>query len=123
MEVSAKTKKHPTPVKINYNVPEKLAELQKAFGDDVVAAHASGSIVISLQAAMRRLIEKGKNATEIQAALKDWKPGVRDAVKMSAFDKASSAIEKLSDAERADLLKRLSSGGAPAAAPKVAVKA
>ncbi len=116
MEVSAKTKKHPTPVKININLPEKLEEQRKLFGDEVVAAHSHGSIVISAQAAMRRLIEKGKSAQEIQAALKDWKPGVRDAVKVSAFDKASSAIEKLSEQERADLLKRLTQKPAPQAA-------
>lgn len=107
MKVSAKTKEKPNPVTVEYNVPEKLADLVKAFGEDVVTAHAKGSIVIGLQAFMRRHIDKNKSATEIQVAVKDWKPGVRDAVKMTAFEKAASSIDKLSPQERQELLKRL----------------
>jgi len=110
MEVSAKVGKAPNQksAKVNYDVPEKLADLQKRFGDDVIAAHASGSIVISLQALMRRLIEKGKSQADIQAAVTPWKPDTRTAgPKQSAFEKATSSIDKLSDEERKQLLAKL----------------
>lgn len=119
MKVSAKTKAKPTPVSVDYDVPEKLEDLRKKFGDEVVAAHASGSIVISLQAFMRRHIEKADfDPKKLQEAVKTWKPDVRSVVKQSAFEKATSSIDKLSDQERAELLKRLT---APrTAAPKAA---
>lgn len=107
MKVSAKTKSKPTPVEVQYDVPEKLAELEKRFGPEVVAAHASGSIVISLQAFMRRHIAKGSTPAQIQEAVKTWKPDVRSAVKQSAFEKAASSIDKLSPTERTELLKKL----------------
>lgn len=107
MEVAAKTKAKPTPVKVNYDLPEKLPELQKKFGDDVVAAAARGAIVISLQAFMRRHIEKGSAPAAIQTAVTAWRPDVRTIVAQSAFEKVSTNIDKLTPAERADLLKRL----------------
>lgn len=119
MKVSAKTKAKPTPVSVDYDVPEKLADLAKRFGDEVVAAHASGSIVISLQAFLRRHIAKGSTPQQIQDAVKAWKPDVRSAVKQSAFEKAASSIDKLSPQERADLLKKLQSGGPAAVKPAV----
>ena len=107
MEVNAKTKKQPTPVKVNYNLPEKLADLTKAYGEDVVAAAARGSIVISLQAFMRRHIEKGSTPAAIQTAVTAWRPDVRTIVAQSAFEKASSSLDKLTPDERKALLQRL----------------
>lgn len=107
MKVSAKTKAKPNPVSVEYDVPDKLEDQVKRFGQDVVAAHSKGSITISLQAFMRRLIEKNTNPQGIQDAVKAWKPDVRSAIKQSAFEKAASSIDKLSPQERAELLKKL----------------
>jgi hypothetical protein len=107
MEVSAKTKAKPTPIKVNYALPEKLADLVKAYGEDVVAAAAKGSIVISLQAFMRRHIEKGTAAAALQTAVTAWRPDVRTIVAQSAFEKASGALDKLSPEERKALLGKL----------------
>ena len=103
-------------VTVEYNVPDKLADLSKAFGDDVVAAAAKGAIVISLQAFMRRHIEKGTAAAAIQTAVNDWKPDVRSIVKQTAFEKAASTLDKLTPAERAELLKKLQAANATAKA-------
>lgn len=111
MKVSAKTKSKPTPVEVEYDVPSDLDGQVKKFGKEVVAAHSGGSIVISLQAFMRRHIAKGSTPAQIQEAVKTWKPDVRSAVKQSAFEKAASSIDKLSPTERADLLKKLQSTG------------
>ena len=107
MEVSAKTKEKPTPVKVQYDVPDELPDLVSAFGEKVVAAAAKGSIVISLQAFMRRHIDKGSDQATIQKEVSAWKPDVRTIVKQSAFERAASSIEKLSDAERKALLEKL----------------
>lgn len=107
MKVQAKTKEKPTPIAVEFDVPEKLPDLTKKFGDDVVTAAARAQIVISLQAFMRRLIEKGKTQAEVQAEASKWKPDVRTVVKQSAFEKATSQLDKLSADERKALLKKL----------------
>lgn len=107
MQVSAKTTQKPDPVTVEYDVPESLAGLSEAFGEDVIASASRGAIVISLQAFMRRLIEKEKTQEEIQAEVDTWKPDTRSVVKQSAFEKATSSIQKLSAEERSALLARL----------------
>lgn len=117
MKISAKTKAKPSPVTVEYAVPEDLDELVKLFGKPVVAAHAGGSIVISAQAFMRRLIAKGKTPQQIQDEIKPWKPDVRSAVKQSAFEKATAALNKLSPEERAAVLKEAQAKAAQPAKP------
>lgn len=104
MKVSAKTKSKPTPVEVEYDIPSDLDALTKRFSKEVVSAHAGGSIVISLQAFIRRHIAKGSTPVQIQEAVKTWKPDVRSAVKQSAFDKVAALMDKLSPQERAALL-------------------
>lgn len=114
MEVQAKVgKPGPTQkaIKVQYDIPEDLAGLQKRFGDAVVAAHAHGSIVISLQAMLRRHLEKGTKPEDLTKAVAAWKPDVRTAgPKQSAFEKVSSNLDKLSPEERKALLAKLTSG-------------
>jgi len=112
MKVSAKTKAKPTPVEVEVSLPNNLAEMQKAYGDELVYNAAKGAVVISLQAFMRRHIEKGSDQKTIQEAVKTWKPDTRTMVKMSAFEKVTSNIDKLSPEERKALLAKLT--GAPA---------
>lgn len=96
-------------VKVNFNLPGNLTDMVKAYTDPVVYAHAKGSIIISLQAGLRRMIEAGKSAAECQAFANSYKPDVRTVVKQSAFEKATSAAKSLSAEERAALLKQLQS--------------
>ena len=107
MKVAAKTKKHPTPITVEYPIPEDLDGLRKSFGDEVVKTAAKGAIIISLQAKMRGMLEKGKALPEIQAECAKWKPDVRTITKQSAFEKASSSLDKLSPEERKQLLGKL----------------
>lgn len=109
MEVSAKTKAKPTPIKVNCKLldAKNLAELTKAVGEEVMFNAAKGAVTISLQAFMRRHIEKGTPVPEIQKAVDAWKPDVRSVVKATAFEKASSQLDKLNPTERAELLKKL----------------
>lgn len=90
--------------KANFNMPADLDSMVKAFGGPVVYAAAKGAIVISIQALMRRMIDAGKPAAEIQKAVSEFKPDVRNVVKQSAFEKASGAIKSLTPEERKKLL-------------------
>lgn len=107
MKIQAKTKEKPTPVEVDYALGDTLDALTKQFTPEVVAAHAKGSIVISAQALMRRLIEKGKSQKEIQDELSKWKPDLRVVVKMTAEEKAQSAVKSLSQEGRKALLAQL----------------
>lgn len=98
-------------VNVNVDIPGDLAGLEEKFGAEVVAAAAIDSLVITVQALMRRLMAKGKSTAEIQAEVDKWKPEVRTLVKQSAFEKASNAISKMSAEERAELLKKLQAAG------------
>lgn len=110
MEISFKTKEMTEARKFNYDLPESLADLTAKFGEEAVASAARGAFVISLQALARRHI--GKTDAEIEELAKNWNPNERTpAVKQTAFEKASSALTKLSPEEKAELLKKLRAGG------------
>lgn len=110
MEISAKTKDHPEEVKVEFDLPEGAALIEK-YGEELVTNKAHGALVIDIQAAMRRLITAGKSQEEIQTAISAWQPGVRGPVtKQTAFQKASSALSSLTPEERAELLRKLQAG-------------
>src|SRR5216684_5250898 len=109
MKVSATVKKLPgsPSVAVEYPIPDTLEGFRKSFGDEVTYAAAKGATVISLQAFLRRLVEKGTSQAEIQKQATAWKPDVRTIVKQSAFEKATSSLGKLSPDERKKLLAEL----------------
>jgi hypothetical protein len=73
-------------VTVTYDFGDTLDAARKLFGDEVIHKHAESSMVIWLQAAVRRLIAKGKSAAEIQTTISTMKPGlvVRTSKDMSA---------------------------------------
>lgn len=106
------------PVSAEVNIPATLADKVKAFGEDVVNSAVEDSLVISVQALMRRMMQPKTDkagkvtapaATKeaIQAAVTAWKPDVRSVVRQSAFEKATSSLDKLSPEERKELLAKL----------------
>lgn len=106
MEISFKTKEHPEARKVNYDMPETFDALVERFGADSVYEAAKGAYVISLQALARRHIEKSDE--EVQEIVNSWDPNTRSpAVKQTAFEKATSALTKLSPEEKAELLAKL----------------
>src|SRR6267142_4786139 len=86
---------------------KSTADLVKNFGEDVVFNAAKSTVIISLQAFVRRHLEKGSDQATMQKETSAWKPDVRSMVKMSAFEKATDSVKKLSPEERANLLKTL----------------
>ena len=109
MKISAKTKEKPDPVTVEYDIPNTLPALTNSFGEEVVAKAAQGAIVISLQAFMRRMIDKDTPHAAIQKEVSSWKPDVRSVTRQSAFEKATSSLDKLTPEERAALLHKLQS--------------
>lgn len=105
-------------VTVEINIPETLAELTSEFGENVIAAAAIDSLVISAQAKMRSLMspvtnKKGEVTREafsdeaIAVSMQAWRPDVKQVVRQTAFEKASGALDKLSLDERKALLERL----------------
>lgn len=107
MKINARTKKHPTPVAVDFDLPAGLDAKVKKFGADVIDAMAEDSIIINVQALVRRHIEKGVAVGEIQKAVTAWSPSVRTMIRQTAFEKASSSLDKLSPDERKQLLAKL----------------
>jgi len=95
------------PMEVEYAIGSTLPELAKQFGEEVVANAAKGAIIIALQAFIRRHIEKGSSAADVQKEVAAWKPDVRTVTKQSAFEKASGALDKLTPEERKTLLAKL----------------
>jgi hypothetical protein len=109
MEISFKTKEHPEARKVNFDMPADLDGLVAKFGAESVYANAAGSYVISLQALARRHIEKSDE--EVQGIIDAWNPNERSpAIKQSPFERAASALGKLSAEEKAELIRKLSAG-------------
>ncbi len=109
MEISAKTAAHPEAVKASYDMPETYEGLVEKFGSEAVGSAARAQFVISLQAYMRRHIDKP--ADELQSLVTNWAPDQRTpATKKSAFEKAKGALGSLSAEERAALLAQLQAG-------------
>jgi len=75
------------PVTVDYNFGDNLDGMISMFGADVIESRARASLVIDLQAFIRRHINAGKPAEEIKEAAAAWKPGVKTAGK--------SPVEKL----------------------------
>jgi hypothetical protein len=107
MQIQAKTSANPTPVAVDYDLPEGLEAKRTKYGDEIVDAAAEDTIIISIQALMRRLINKGAPQADIQKAVSEWNPSIRTIVRQSAFEKASSSLDKLSPEERKQLLAKL----------------
>lgn len=116
IEVSAKRKDDANAVTVKYDLGATVEELVDQLGADIVATKARQSIIIDLQAFIRRQITpdkdgKTKSLDEIQAAVSAWKPDGRTTVKKTAAEKAQDAIKSMSDEDRKALLKQLKSEG------------
>jgi hypothetical protein len=107
MKVGAKRKDDAEQTVVEFACPETLDAMIEAYGHELVFNAAKGSIVISLQSYIRRLLTKGSSPDAIAEAVAAWRPDVRAIVKQSAFDKVSGEVEKLTAEERAALLERL----------------
>lgn len=109
MEIKAKLSTAPDRVfTANFDMPETLAAMVEVLGEDVVISRAKASLVIDIQAGMRRLMEKGKTEEEVQAWVAGWKPEVREVgPRLSPFEKAMASVGKLTPEQREELRRQL----------------
>lgn len=117
MQISAKLKDDPTVVAVNYDLPETLDKLVEKFGEAVVASNAIDSLVISVQALVRRHMrpilnkdgsvkQKAKTPQEIQAIVSAWRPGI-GSVRRSPVEKIGDLVAQMTPEQKAELLKTL----------------
>lgn len=107
--INAKKKDSDKVVSVEYDMPENLAGLTEKFGEEAVASAAVDSFTISIQSVIRRNFEKSQE--EIEAAVANWQPGVRQVgVKKTPLEKAKAALSAMSAEDRAALLAQLQGG-------------
>lgn len=105
IEVTAK--KGAREITTNYDFGDSLAQAVELFGEEVVFSNMRQSMKISLQALIRRGIEKGQSDEEIIAAAAAWKPGVASERQSNPVAAVLSKWATLDDATKAELLKKL----------------
>ena len=98
-------------VTVDYDIPEHLHGLTEKFGKDIVYGKAVDSLVIDIQALVRRHLKGSdkvppKSAEEIQAIVDAYVPGA-GAVRKSPVEKAAAALAGLSAEDRAAVLASL----------------
>ena len=94
---------------INYDFGETLQESIDLFGEEVVFTNFKQSAIIACQSRMRAAMiggkdTAGKTGDELQAAIAEWKPGVKSMSRKSPVDKLKALLEGKSPEEIATLL-------------------
>lgn len=116
MQISARKKDWPKDkpsVTLEYDMPTDLNGLVAKFGEEAVASNAIDSITISIQAGMRRILDKDSAKTSDEqkqkeiADLVNYKPSGKSAVRRSPQEKIGDLVTKLSPEERAALIAQL----------------
>lgn len=123
MKVSAKTKEHPQPIEVDYDFAEGkgLKGLVEKFGEEVVYSRALSSLVIDLQALIRRHREKKDfDKAKLLDAVKNWKPTTVTTQRKPMVERLKEDATKLTPEQRAELLKVLQSGQHASSAAKKA---
>ena len=116
VQISAKRKDDPSVTTVDYELGGTVDELVSQFGADVVATKARQSIVIDLQAYIRRQITPDKDgksvsAKDLQANVGAWKPDNRVTTKLSAADKVKKALTEMTPEAKKALLASLKAEG------------
>ncbi len=92
---------------IMYNFGSSLDEARQLFGDAVVHTNFIGKAKITAQASMRRMLETGKDATEIATRMSAWKPGVAMERVIDPVAGIMSAFPTMSEEAQIALLDKL----------------
>lgn len=116
MQISARKKDWPKEkpsVSIDYPMPANLDDLRAFCGDETVYHNAVDSITISIQAAMRRILDAPaekksdeQKQKEIEA-LVNYKPSTGNVTRRSPTERIEDLTSKMSPEERAALIQKL----------------
>lgn len=93
---------------VEYNFGADLTEAMELFGEDIIYSQFKQNATIALQGIMRRAIQSGKSGDELQAAVSEWKPGVRTRTGKSPADKIKDLLAGKSPEEIQEILSSLS---------------
>lgn len=114
MKIAARKKDWPADkpsIEVEFNMPATLQEKVAAFGEDVVNGKAEDSIVIDVQALIRRKLdakdEKDRTQEAIQKAVAEYKPSSSTRVVRSAAEKVEDLAGKMSAEEKKALIAKL----------------
>lgn len=103
---TVKATKDERTVEAQYDFGDSLQDMSDKFGEDVVFSNAKQNIRITLQAMIRRMIQKGETEETIQDAVSAHVPGV-GGQKADPVDKFKQKWQNLSSEERERLLEEL----------------
>ena len=90
-----------------YDFGENLDEMKEKFGAEVTFTSARRTMVIGIQALMRRLIDAGKTPDEIQQRVALHVPGVVSERVVDPVASLMSSWGTMSDEKKAEILKKL----------------
>lgn len=104
---AAGTKPEDWSIELPHNFALDLDGLVAQFGKETVYANAFAQLIVSFQAAVRRLAENGKSDEEITTIMSTWKPGDKLGVGGDPIQKTLASFGNLSPEQKADLLQKL----------------
>lgn len=108
IQISANDSKSGRTVVADFTLGENLNELIEQFGEEVVFSSAKSSIVIDVQAVMRRQMRSEVPDEQIAAYVANWRPGVKAArVAVDPFRAALMNFTKKSPEEQKAFLEEL----------------
>lgn len=94
----------PDPVTVEYDFGDDLKALVDKFSEEVVYSRAKASLIIDLQAAIRRAIQAKRSKKEIQQMVSEWVPGVKQPAKSPA-DRLKDMLAGKTKEEKLAILK------------------
>src|SRR5688572_1636236 len=97
---------------VNYDMPDTLSGLVEKFGEEVVAAKCIDSLVIDIQANVRRALAKegttdAMTPEAIKQKISEFKPSTSTSVRRIPVEKIGDLLGKMSAEEKKALLKQL----------------
>lgn len=120
MSISTKAPKVNKEATVTIMVPETGEEALQMFGGEAVKSNAVRNWIVTIQAGVRRGLEKGKSETELQTVFKSAKMGAVTMVGGGIVDPLQAALAKsatMTPEELQAFIKQLQTQAAGAAKP------
>jgi len=95
------------PIEVEYEFGDNMNQLIETHGAEACFHHAKSAMTVALQSAMRSWATQGLVGDELQAKLDDWSVPTGRPRGMSRVERFKENLSKLSDADRAEVLKDL----------------
>jgi len=106
-QVTARAPKSNKEAVITVDLGANLDDAVTKFGKEVVFSNFKRTVVITIQAGMRRLLEAGKSAEDIQKAYANYRPGVAMERTVDVEALITQKFASMTADEKAAFIKRL----------------